>query len=248
MKAQPLELFFDELVKTLLQDFLFYIPGEIIPENVVVQLTRRNSEEIFDTFLGVDTNNGLYEYEFESFNERLFEKHSSLEGNIFQIGEKHAEISPGQFEQLLYKYYEQVEFYVFVSNWLIQNVDAFKTGEEFLEISASLRFQSDYLNKHLEELLEHFFDGKELFVKLEFSKQELMEYYIPDVVSRFARQNKVLNENVRSGSDIQKSEALEHSTAQKTGVPTKKTKRKLIITEEQADRFILETVFHIKTP
>lgn len=244
MKRLPTEQLLDQLIKNLLQDFLFYIPSSIIPKNILEDLKDTDVKHLLDNYLVIDIVNGLYQYESELFNERLLNKHSEFEKNLFALSEATQLINFKEQERLLNKYFEQFEFYASIAGWQNQESSSFKKHKGKHQLKAAFQMQSQYFKNHLLEFAHHFSDVHNFQIREEITGKEIIENYLPDLIARFGSNKSI--EAIDKIDHSMKNESLEKGEKKTDSIKPKKSAP--IITEQLSDIFILENVFNIKTP
>jgi len=184
----------------------------------------------------LDFNVGFECFEFEDYNERLLNKRTSLEDNIFQLLKMKKEIEAFEFDYVLEKYFHQLEFSFFVVNWLEVNLSFYNKDRIDINIIGAFSIQNGYFEKHYETVLKHFYDPKKITLKESFTVLELVKNYIPDLISRYGPINseeKLIEETIDEENNISKISS------------SKKIKKKPLVTDEDAEEFLLETVFNI---
>ena len=244
MIEQSLNEFYNELVQVLIDDVGYYIPSEIIPEHLVNQVYSIGSYGFFDEMLVLDPEKGLLVFEAEEFNLKLFDKHTLLEKNLFKLLRKKSGIELDEFNYILDKYFRQVEFYFSITNWLNVHLELYNSDKIDIDISGSFQLQYSYYKKHFEDLIDQFYVGKEIFLKEIYPIDELMENHFPDLLARYslASANSIKKEEAEITEEyICKTEEVELKS-KKSNI---KKKIKVYITENEADEFVLKSVFNI---
>lgn len=239
MNEPSLDIFYNRLVQVLIQDMVYYIPSEIIPEHLVNQVYSIGSHGFFDEILVLDVKHGLLPYEIDKFNTILFEKRALLEKNLFRLLSKKDEIKLIEFDYTLEKYFKQVEFYYSITNWLNMHLRLYNGDKINNFIVGAFQLQNSYYKKHFEDLIDHFYAEKDVIFKGFYNVQELVESYFPDLLARYG----VASENLTEKEEVLFPEG-EFSETGESELQTKK-KKKVFITEKEADDFILESVFDI---
>lgn len=123
MKDQSLEAFLDSLVRVLLQDFAFYIPKSIFPKKLLRNIPLEFPEHFFDEIFYLDLKNGMMFFEVVAFNEKLMDKPRLFEHNIMQLLKKKEELGELEFDYVLEKYFEKVQFYSNLVFFYVSNMN-----------------------------------------------------------------------------------------------------------------------------
>ena len=129
-----------------------------------------------------------------------------------------------------------MEFYAALTEWLSNNLEQFNDSSKInLFVKGAFGLQKEFFKDHFKELIKTFYTKKNYTIKTSFSQQELAMIYIPDMIAHYAK----TNENT---PPIKEEKQKVEQLIQK---PKKRVKKKPLITEISAERFLLETVFNI---
>jgi len=111
--------------------------------------------------------------------------------------------------------------------------------------------QSEIYKTHFIELINYFYPSEEIVLKQYYDLSEIIKVYIPDFISRLGQYSKEFI--IESTIDIPQQEIKEdqkNSPIEQKPVlnlePNKKDKKIPLITEKEAEDFLLTTVFNIK--
>jgi len=125
MSEESLDTFFDNIVQVLMKDLAFYISSDIIPDIVFEKVGSQIPVHFFDEIYILDIHQGFGVFEIEEFNERLIQKPKLFEKTIFQLLKKRKELDDFEFDYILEKYFDKVEFYSAIVNWLSINLSLY---------------------------------------------------------------------------------------------------------------------------
>jgi hypothetical protein len=155
----------------------------------------------------------------------LLEKSDILEGNLFKLFEAKKTLEEGHFEVILDKYKEHLEGHVFMTRWMYINID-----KTFANLDVSIinmfKFQVEQFQKHSEELNNHF---------------KIIPNKVPNKTIALLEQ---LKENYTSAElKITPTESLKPLPVSKK--PKRTKKQKLIIDDNEIDKFLLSSVFNV---
>ena len=245
MSDQSLETFYDKLVQVLIRDIAFYIPSAIIPVNLFKDLKDQIPEGFLDQIYILDIPEGFGIFENEEFNERLLLKRTLLEKNIFQLLKKKKELDAIEFHYILDKYFDQVEFYSAIVNWLSINLNVYHENEIDVFTIGSFGLQNEFYKSHFIELIDLFYPSEPIELKEFYDLSELLKVYFPDLMARYDKASNELL--VKSDVDISQHEFKEdqdNNTKEKK--TTKKGKKEPLVSDKEAKDFLLATVFNIK--
>lgn len=253
MNQDQLNTFFDKLIETLIKDLVFYIPKAIIPKTVIEQLGDQIPAHFLDEISILDLYGGFGEFEMEEFNERYLDKQRQLEQNIFQLLRKKKELETFEFDYILEKYFDQVEFYLFITGWLNTNLKTYLKDEIDFAIVGAFGLQFNQYENHGKTLVKHFYDPKKIVLRESFNVLELLQTYLPELTARYGitrerpqsdqQKEQPEPEQNNSGPDIKDSQKnIDKEIELKKN--TKKEKKPPVITELEAEEFLLTNVFN----
>jgi len=257
MKENTQDFFLNTIVEVLIHNLTYYLPKEMIPEIVLVDLKGKISPQFFNKLAILDVYQGIGEFEVMEFSEQLAKKRQRLEKTIFELLAKRKELEEDEFEYLLDKYFRQVEFYLAITNWLRLNTATYKRIHKQIDLSIKGHFEMQYrvYELHFTELINRFYKGKELNLKESFTLEEQMNCFQDLmmrlqlfeeelVIDRSTQKNQ--NELLEDISLNQKSEVITQTatTVNKQQNSTKKKKRPMV-TEQEAYDFLLTSVFNV---
>ncbi len=250
MREQSLDAFLDNLVRALLQDVGFYIPRSIIPEIVFEKTAVELPEHFFDEVFYLDLKDGMMFFNINAFNERLMEKPRLLENNIIQLLKKKEELGGAEFDYVLEKYFEKVQFYSNLVFYLCIKYEFYFKDKLDPLTRGVFELQLRYYKNHCLALIDRFYKGQEIQVKNHYDLEEVLEKYLPDFLSRLGIYYKELlhestiefpNSNLL---EVENQSQTEEPVLQK--LPKKRLKKTPLLSDKEVEDFILSTVFNVK--
>lgn len=269
MKETTQDHFYNSIVEVLMHNLAYYLPREIVPEIVLVDLKGKISPHFFNKVSILDIYHGIGDFEVLEFNERLAKKRQRLEKTIFELLKKRKEQEATEFEYLLDKYFRQVEFYLAITNWLrLNNANYKKINKQFdLTTKGCFEMQFEAYSFHIMELISTFYQGKELNIKEVFTVEEFLKNYMQDFITRlqlaeeivttdpltYGYQNEQLeagskdqnlNKNTYTGASVNIKQQEEQQEQQQKS--NKKKKKRPMITDQEAQDFLFKTVFGVQ--
>jgi len=250
MGNQSIEAFLDHLVRVLLQDVAFYIPKSIFPKKFFRIFPDEFPEHFFDEVFYLDLKSGMMFFEAVAYNEKLMDKPRLFEHNIVQLLKKKEELGETEFDYLLDKYFEKVQF---ISNLLfflcIKYEFYFKDMVDPLT-SGVFELQLRFYKNHCLALIDRFYQGKEVQIRNHYDLEEVFEKYLPDFSSRLGIYYK---EQVHESTiEFSNSILQEHESQSQVEVPKvqkltkKRIKKAPLLSDQEVEDFILSTVFNVK--
>jgi len=249
MNKQSLDDFYDSLIEVLIHEIVFYVPKELISEKDVAEIKRMFGIDPFNELVVIDVyRGGRFKYEQGTYKPLLIAKHGSLEKNLFKLLQKKSEIAPFEFNYILDKYIEQVEFYHFITSWLFNHLALYIENKVNLEIQGDFQLQYNYYKKHLVDLIKHFYPSNDYNFREGYDPMEILEFYLPDFMARGGKEQRETKDKIVNDS----TEIIEDENSTKTnqvkGIKgkVKKIKKEPLISAKASDDFILESVFNVK--
>ena len=241
MSKKTLHQFYLDLIPNLLNELFFFLPKNEIREDIIEKVDFFKKYDVLNKVYVIDYYQGPIEYKKGRNNKRVLLKGSKLEQNIFNLIEKRSEANKQEFDYVLNKYFELVESLFFATNWMNTNLTQIVQTDDTVIGLFHLQFMN--YKKHFETLVKHFYPNREAIPKNNFNAHEIMETYFPDV-SKSLEQNDGLipnNNKEKSTAILSNATRLETPADKKT----KKPDKKVLITEEEAEKLLLKTIFNI---
>lgn len=230
-----LDKLFIEIRNNLYQPFIFYIPKSLIPKDKKLLWENEKYAIYFNNVILIDKKGFDYELKEKPSYKEMMVKVSVLNENIFKLIEINRSLNEGQFSFFLEKYVEHVNFTVFVSDWMKKNVET-QIRDLKEETKNSFLLQAEVFLKHLEDLKSALIVPKQkVIVKNEIDVLDFIENELVEIKNAL---------NLNKGLSVNRNHPENNN---KTIV--KGPKKKLpLITVDEAEMFLLETVFNIKYP
>ena len=220
------------LLKRIYQPTVFYLPYELFPTLSVKAKKDLEAYGIFED-LGILKSDG----DVSSINQKgngfeLYRKNVVLEANLFQLLEMKERLKSQSFGFLLEKYLSNVNAWIYAYNWLRLNL--VKQIPQATESNiAMFEYQKVVMENHLTSLKQYF----EFKPQSNPTKKEIANILL-DNKETLPLDNVLIDDIVAATKGIGSVE--KHK-------PIKKVEKKLLLTEKQADDYLLKTVFNLKT-
>mgnify|MGYP000654571356 CR=1 FL=1 len=215
------------LVNNLYRPSIFYVPESIIPNITEEMKQDLMTFGVTNTLVVIKANGEQKLYENCIPAIELLNKEKHLENNIFQLY-KFKELQEDAFEYILGLYLKHVASYEYIYDWLLNNLDD-NIEDATAEHKAHFQMQFAAIRTHGIKFTECFGQKKQPAPKL-----------VQESISSVSEDIKVL----QTVTGISK--------PTKTKVKTPRKKKKVLISFEEADKYLLETVFKVdfksKTP
>ncbi|WCO02287.1 hypothetical protein [Psychroserpens ponticola] len=182
-------------------------------------------DTVFNTVILMRENGDNYILDNDASSLYLLSKASALADNIYELLDLKAKLSPEAFSFLCERYSLSVAFYKHVSNWMVEHVkhDIPDCSEETINSfgiqKVAFTEHWDYIEKHflIPKHIENYFDSAQL------NTQDIVK--IPDFIT---------------GDQSQTERIFE-----KLAKPIK-NKKKVLITEDEAEKLLLKTIFNVR--
>lgn len=162
-----------------------------------------------------------------------------LETNLFKLLEGKEKLKNAQFDFFIKMYLERVNFCLHISKWLNNNMATYRL-EMNDEVKSAFQFQCDFFQQHFEHLNEYFSYSEKLTTQAPIDVAKFIENNFKELKESIANQR----DNVKAIIDNEAQNILkgEHKKEVKA-----KLKKPILITEQEADKFILKRVFKVCT-
>ena len=250
MKEQSSEIFLDSLVRVLLQDVAFYIPKSIFPKKLLRNIPLEFPEHFFDEIFYLDLKKGMMPFEVVDCNEKLMDKPRLFEHNMVLLLKKKDELGESEFEYLLDKYFEKVQFYSNLVFFLCLKYEFYFKDKLDLMTGGAFEIQLRFYKNHCLALIDRFYQEKEVQIKNHYDLEEVLEKYLPDLSTRLGIYYKELVhestiEFPKSILQVDENQSqAEVPNVQK--MPKKRIKKEPLLSDQEVEDFILSTVFNVR--
>ncbi|OIQ24106.1 hypothetical protein [Lacinutrix sp. MedPE-SW] len=245
MTSKELQDLHSRLVIKLWNNFFFFIPIEIFDLELLEETPFKDYKEIlFNKLSVIDFEYGAFYYDPEIDNIRYVKKTKELNELTFELIEEKNKLKDYEFSFLIDKYFEQTECVLHISNWLNNNINCIQ--EITPSITGLFKIQLFLYKKHLNEIIKQFYPDRK---KIAFNNHHTLRI----IESNFETFQKPLNlsplpklnRNLKDNNKKEPTEIkAEQSPVEKTN-KQKKVKKKPLVTEEEARKMILKSIFNI---
>jgi len=240
------------LVKNCWIDALFYIPESNLATAFLKKLKgieKLDTMDIYNKVFVIDQQIGPMEFDEENSNS-IISKKELLENNIYLLIKKKKQLNKLEFEFILDRYFEQVELFFYVSNWIKKDLQTNTQIEISDKTRGLLVFQYQYYKNHFELLIKYFYPKLVKLPTSNFNIETTIEKYFPRII----KHNTIEEINSIPAENILKAHSKNNSTitdAIELTETTNTSKQKVnpkqpILTTEDAKQFLRESVFNIK--
>lgn len=224
-----LERTLKELVLRLNRPLLFFIPKDLIPTDNLEKFNIIEKEKFFDRTIiynqDSQINGAISSWDYV----QVLQKPTLLGNNMLRLVDEEASLNPSQFNTLLEKYSMHLRFYLFISKWMAEHINAHCIIDK--NIHGYFEFQKDAYQNHKREVEIKF----GLLILVDLTSSEILRYIKKDTPVP-------ISEVINKDNEVPKNTEQENLDIQKSPKP----KKQLLITDEEAREFIMETVFNQK--
>jgi len=201
---------------------LFYFPYQLFPNLTDEEKKQLESEQIFGELYLYQKKKQTIIIKNSLSNIELFNKKDILDNNILKLIEIKEKGKDKSFSFILERYISRIKGWEYIHDWLNNNFNNNIVGDQESK-KYLFQFQLDTFRTHLEEIQQHFKIQKNI-------PTESYNNIVFDDVSFLTSKNKTLKKIIDKNSKS-----------------NKKKKPKVYVTNEDADQYLLKTVFNIKT-
>ncbi|WP_040281019.1 hypothetical protein [Psychroserpens damuponensis] len=219
------------IVKNLTKCYIFYLPRTIQPTVEGSYLKNIIPDEGYDSILFYDNQGKSMTSGIEDIILiNILGKERILKMNLVTLLEAQSSISKAAFNIILEDYQNQIELHKNATSWMYENIKVVFPNIEDVFISA-FKIQANHFNVHCSQIHEHF----------RFIKQE-------DKVLKHLKSTSFSSEVKSVKLDQLQFQKPQNptSTSISTSTPISIPKKKRVITDEEIDAFLLESVFSVK--
>lgn len=221
-----------DLTGTVHKPIMFYLPERLFPNidsNVIKQF-----EEIglLNTLFIIDEKGNPQPIKNGVEYLKLLKKPKILKSNVFQLLEMKANLDESTFLYLLKDYTKEVDTWVSATE-VIKNEAKIETRNYAYTMQSYLDLQHEVLQEHQAELKNQFGKWKH---KIEFERISKLFRKTPTHIPKSKEEQKKSSIEVKVGHDVEKHSVIE----------TKLQKKRVYISNEEADKYLLKTVFNVK--
>ncbi len=230
---ETLNEIYEVMTKRLYVPMIFYFPRRIWKQFDNEKWNDKEYDNVFDkvVLIKIDGSDALLNNELS--NHHFFIKRERLDKNTFKLLDLQKDLDNKQFKFILNKYCQQLDFCRRISIWMVDNIQNDIKGIN-KETLLSFEMQQNSFNEHWKYVQENFVDApkmQETTTDKILSKKDYKSFQ--DMLSPKGILTSTKNTRIDTQKDVNK---------------RKKPKRekKILVTEEEATTFLLETVFNVK--
>lgn len=242
MGKDSLEKFFMKLNKNLFEELLFYIPEHLIADELLIENNLLELKKYFQTVIYMDRMKGPVLLEESKSKLNMILRTSFLEKNIFILLKKKDKESKATFNFILEKYVNQIQGYCFVSKWMADNIETTVVKDLNTKAINSFKEQSECYRIHLADIKSHFQNEEIVVLRESTVSNDSIEEYIPKLMEQIQSLDEKIDMKTALLDSIVKEVTSE---AVKSNPEKVAQKKKLLISQNEADEFILRTVFNL---
>lgn len=243
MKEEIQEVFFNKLIEELIEHIGYYLPKTIIPDKALEELEGKINSLFFDELSVLDLHYGIGAFEVLEFNLLQQKKRNKLERNIFKLVKKKSELEAFEFAYILEKYWDQLNFFVYIAYWLKTNLSKYHKTKMELTLIGSFEMQYHLYLTHSNEFKRRFKGIIEFREKSNFTAIEIVQDYMQNLITRYS----LATDKNTPPEKTNLAQTATKNTATKSEKKSVKTKKVPLLTEKEIEDFLLESVFNIKT-
>ena len=240
MAKDSLEKFFMKLYKNLFEELIFYIPGHLIPDELLIEHNLLELKKYFQMVFYMDKMKGPVLLEENSVKPNMISKASFLEKNIFILLKKKDKESSATFHFILEKYVKQIQGYCFVSEWMVDNIESTEVKGLNSEVINNFNEQSKCHRTHLADLKRYFQNDEFIVMKESNEVINTIETYVPKLMEQLQGMEEKFDQKTKLIDSL-----VNGVTSEMARLPKVVLKKKLLMSEVEADEFILKNVFNL---
>ena len=237
MGKKSLEKLYNDLIKNLWNEVLFYIPNSDLAIAFIKELKHIDKDNIIDKVFVMDTMLGPIEYKSGKHN--ILSKNSMLGDSMYLLLNKKKKLDEQEFSFVFDNYFEQAELCFYITNWFHGDLETNTNLKLDLQLRGMFQLQYQGYKKHFEKLVKHFYPKKEHLPIGNFNVLATLEKYFPELIKKYDTEN---NEVVTVTNN-------QHNSGNPKTEETKK--KEIIITNQQptqleVEEYLLKNIFGVQ--
>lgn len=242
MGKKSLEKLYNDLIKNLWNELLFYIPNTDLAKAFIKELKHIDENKIIDKVFVMDKMLGPVEYKKDGKHD-ILSKNKMLEDSMYLLLKKKRKLEGQEFSFVFSNYFEQAELCFYITNWFHDDLETNTNRKLDMQLYGLFQIQYRAYKKHFEKLIKHFYPKRENLPAGNFNVFGTLEKYFPELIKKYNLDNKVIA-SIENANTEYRTNAISNKT-----VETKKIditiKQQPLITVLEAEQFLLKSVFNI---
>jgi len=234
----------DKLVEVLMDNFIFYIPSEILFEGVIDAMEGELPDRFFDELSFYDHSVGIYLFDNSDVlevNKKLLDKKSQLETNKQYLLQLKQSLSEEEFVYVYNEYSDRLLFFVYISTWLCDNLQRYNQ-DLHIAIIGAFKLQLTHLQHHTKDIYGYFGKLLQLDLNEEFTTELIVTKYVQDLIYRIQNSEEKSDEK----EIISKQNDIDEKPIAITTPKQKRKKEKPTIDDDQLEKLVLTSVFNVE--
>lgn len=244
MGRKSLENFCSKLFANLIEEFIFFIPETVFFTSELDSQDLSAFKSYFQKVIYMDHIKGPLLYNLDRNGPDMIVKSGLLTKNTLGLLEKNEQLSSSNFNYILNKYSVQVNGLAFISDWMNDQENLIEVAGIDSKARANFNLQSQLFEEHLVELNKTFKTGEKELENNESVIKDL-KLQVPKLIEQIKHVGEIQSVQVAMISEFVQSAQKNVSIKPKEVLPAKKLKP-LLITENEAEEFLLATTFGIR--
>lgn len=229
MSKKSLEKRYKELFSNVWSELMFYIAESELTTKLAGEFEGVDMSDIFNRVYIVDKMLGPIEYKKE-FSHRVFSKSLILEDNMYLLLKMKQKLDVQEFDFLLEKYFKDAKTCFLISNLIVNDLESRSSTQINNIFKGALRMQYSAYKEHLGKLIKHFYPNKSELPETNINILEILEEQFPNLLKK---DKGIFNIDVARLPKYKR-------------IGLNKTKKDPLLTEKDAEMFLLESVFNLK--
>ncbi len=243
MDKETLDAFGWRLTVKLWDELYFFIPDNGVFRKVFGQKEYFKENKVLDTILVMDYYQGPMYYKEDRNKLKVFTKSEILRKNLYGLFEKQQTLGSSAFKFVLDEYYKQLDFFLFLSKWMHENIkDHIKMGKVPEGI---FYYQYMTYKTHMEALVKQFYPTRKEVPQSTLNSWKDIDTNFKEIDIGLKRMPLV---NFDVGNTFKKSKGRNTIIAKRQqGKITPTTKKRPLLESCEAENELLKSVFKVKT-
>lgn len=239
MGKKSLERFCNQLFVNLTDKLIFYIPDNSVIKESIIEVNAEGFEDYLQKVIIMDWHKGPLMYAKSSVQFSELDKTSLLNKNVLTLIEKKEKLESISFDYIFNRYYDQVRAINIMSNWLNDESRLKMIDDKRHKTIQAFKLQQILFEKHQSELEKVFRSNN--INKNNYSTSDKLELQLPILLDQLS---KIESNQLSNNKIVEQLIATSKKQESQQKLASKKPK-KILITENDAEQFLLATVFGV---
>jgi|GEM_PF-6404548 len=250
MSKLDLNNYYNELTFKTWSNLLFYVPIFLFESDILEERSKTVMKNVFDQkLLIISESINIYEFDLDTDGNKFMKQITNLREIIFDLIQMKSVLKEIEFSYLLDKYYEQAEGALYVANWIRNNTSQIRNLDNKILGIFTIQFNS--YRKHFEDFVKQFYPNQKIMPNDRLDVLHLIKTNFKNIKSdiNLTVTKEISELNSKKEYPISSNDFFDNlleKTKEYNPNKTVKPKQKILVSEQQAEKAILNQIFNIQ--